>query len=209
MTDIQPTKTLDAGALKAAAKAAGDAHEECLRRLGYGGARVNISVTNHRILSAAITAYIAALPAQAEPVAWRDALEAIEDLLTAEISARFSHPYLSEEESARSSTLFSLLSVPRNIARNALATPPAPPVEAGEVEAELRETIRHLHQGREEARAALAAARLAGAEEIRDAIMEQGLMSNDIWVLIRARVVAHKAAAEGRGDGEDTKKPGG
>jgi hypothetical protein len=56
-------------------------------------------------------------PDNAEIVALRDGLQAIETLLTEELRERFGH----HEKAPKGSRVYSLLIVPRNMARNALA----------------------------------------------------------------------------------------
>lgn len=51
----------------------------------------------------------------------RETLEAIEGVLSDEIAARFKGSSKSEEQIGRGSVIYSLLSVPRNMARNGLA----------------------------------------------------------------------------------------
>lgn len=60
-------------------------------------------------------------PAQAQIETLRAALQAIETLLSEEITARFGgHPSKSEETMGRKSSVYALLSLPRNMARAAL-----------------------------------------------------------------------------------------
>ena len=53
-----------------------------------------------------------------------ETLEAIDELLTGEIMARFSHPSMTPSQVAKSSQVFSLLVVPCNMARAALGREP-------------------------------------------------------------------------------------
>jgi hypothetical protein len=59
--------------------------------------------------------------AEASARTLREALQAIEGLLSEELAARFGHHSKSEEEVAGKSVIYSLLAVPRNMARAALA----------------------------------------------------------------------------------------